>query len=313
MACLAGAAMTLHPATAHATAETPQDLPWADAVRSWEKNPTQTLAQVLPELASRLKQDAAIPELKSLWGESLNYDESVKTEIIHGYILDDLERGFGTFRSPAPVDPNQRRVAHAGLQHTYGYLLNNLDTSFGFKRARWVSTEIERGFGLGAPLLGPPSLLANITLVVGRIGFSGSPARLKQLEALAPRAEARLRKFPARPLPGKRLRETIDLEGGRRVELITDLIPFPAPVPGAKNSALLVYSISDSAVDGGLPRLVTAFPVEAGFVEQAVNPAKLGPDQPIVTRYNAFVPGVSGVSGTTFKGNRTVTSHVFRN
>ncbi len=296
--------------TAHATSEGPNDKPWADAVRAWEKDPSQTLEQVLPHLASQLKADASVPELKKLWGNSIGFDEGAKAQIIHDYILDDLEKTFGTHKEPRPVDSAGHRVAYAGLQHSYGYLLSNLDTAFGFKRARWVEGDIENGFGLEARLLNDDhgTLMSNVTLVAGRIGFSKSPQRLKELDAVAQHAAPTLRIFPAKPLQGKRLEESFTV-GARQVVLLTDFVPFTSPQKNTKNGALLVYSVSDSQVDGGLPRLITAFPIELSFMQGALDPAKLGKDQPIVTRYNAFVPGVSG---TSFKGSRTAQSNVYK-
>ena len=41
------------------------------------------------------------------------------------------------------------RAVHSGHMHTYGYLLTNLRTPFGFKRTRWTSSTIGLGLGLG--------------------------------------------------------------------------------------------------------------------------------------------------------------------
>jgi hypothetical protein len=66
---------------------------------------------------------------------------------------------------------------------------------------------------------------------------------------------------------------------------------------------LLVYSY----VDAGQPKLVSAFPVTASFGAGIMKPESLGPDQPIITRYNAYIPGVTG--RPELKGTRTVTEH----
>ncbi|MBM82205.1 MAG: hypothetical protein CMJ78_16685 [Planctomycetaceae bacterium] len=57
-------------------------------------------------------------------------------------------------------------VIHAGLQHTYGYLLSTIETPFGFKRDRWVDDTISASLGLRSSALRPwtkQSLLMNVT------------------------------------------------------------------------------------------------------------------------------------------------------
>src|SRR5205823_4357190 len=105
-----------------------------------------------------------------LWGTSINYDELAKAIIVHPAILRALDKSFVSHapmevqnidaQAPESVatarllgvapthDPAGHPLAHAGMEHTYGYLFSVLKTSFGYKRARWVSGESERGFGL---------------------------------------------------------------------------------------------------------------------------------------------------------------------
>src|SRR5690242_5335072 len=144
--------------------------------------PTMDVTLRLPELAAQLTQqaragvltadmlkkecgwlcrqiatDAATRGLFDLWGTSSNFDESAKLSIVEPGVLS----AIGEIARVKLAGP----IVHAGLQHTYGYLLSTISTPYGFKRDRWSNTALEQGFGLPADVLGPnPSqgtLLAN--------------------------------------------------------------------------------------------------------------------------------------------------------
>jgi hypothetical protein len=61
-----------------------------------------------------------------------------------------------------------------------------------------------------------------------------------------------------------------------------------------------VYSVHDSA--DARSRLVTAFPITRASYQSYTQPSSLGDAMSIVTRYNAYV---EGVSGKTWTGSRT--------
>jgi hypothetical protein len=77
--------------------------------------------------------------------------------------------------------------------------------------------------------------------------------------------------------------------------LRTDLVAFPSG--GVSNAYWLVYSVKQ----GDRAQLISAFPVAEGFYDTVVNPAQLGENQPIKTRYNAYV---EGITGQDWKGTR---------
>ncbi|MCX5790604.1 MAG: hypothetical protein NTY45_00040, partial [Elusimicrobia bacterium] len=104
----------------------------------------------------------------------------------------------------------------------------------------------------------------------------------------------------ARPLRSTRLSEEVALPGGRKVTLRTDFVPF-AKVSGG-NSQLLIYSVYDSGRHRAY--LITAFPVNDGFVKSVIFPAGLGAGKPVQTRYNAYVEGLTDAG--KFKGTRSV-------
>ncbi|RYZ72072.1 MAG: hypothetical protein EOP09_03750 [Proteobacteria bacterium] len=183
----------------------------------------------------------------------------------------------------------------------YGYLFSNLQTPYGYKRARWLDGDIERGFNLSASVLSPltqeGSLLSNVSAFFGRIALGQNPERLSVLDRDS-NAAGELKQFNYARLKWKRLVEMTSLSDGTQITLQSDLVPFTHE--RAINAALLIYSVSDSREDG--PKLISGFPVSEAFMANALDPSKLGSDQNITTRYNIYVPGFNG----TLKGKREV-------
>lgn len=270
---------------------------------------SQVIAQKKPEMIEsilerktpgafwkKLVAESKSTQLIPLWGTSINFDENAKGIIVAPELLDLL---FGKFNTPARQD----RIVHAGIEHVYGYLFSNLKTPFGYKRARWVDGDLERGFGLPTGILSPTTkdgaLFSNVSAFFGRIGFSDSPARLAVLDADR-NAASLLKNFSYATLQWKRLRESTTLADGTKITLQTDFVPFTHE-RGA-NAALLLYTVFDSRQDG--PKLISGFPVAQSFVDRAIDPSGLGTQKDIITRYNIFVPGFTGA----LKGKREVIS-----
>jgi hypothetical protein len=191
---------------------------------------------------------------------------------------------------------------HAGTEHTYGYLFSTLETPFGYKRARWIQPDIENGLGVPRGMLGPSptqgTLIGNVTYFFGRIALRDDGRAGKILARDAHRVPSFFRHYDFKKLKIIRLEETIVLptqsdEPARTVVLRTDLVPFlNAPEKG--NTHLLLYSILDSSKPHA--ELITGFPVESSFVKTTLDPANLGDQKPIITRYNGYVEGVTGQS-----------------
>ena len=272
--------------------EKAEDCPWAGAARLLNETADNNgdLGPVFsahaPGILRQLDADRGNAAVLKLWGESINYDELAAGEIVHPGIL-----GFLAARLGAALP--RGKIIHAGLEHTYGYLFSLLPTKFGFKRARWVRPDIEDGLGLPRGTAGPaPSegtLLANITCLAGGIALKDDPAALALLEKVSAGCGGAARAFVSRGIARTRLAETVVLAGGRQVALRTDFVPFKKNSGG--NTHLLVYSVYDSAA--GQAYLITAFPVNAGFVQNALNPAGLGGKKPVQTRYNALIEGLT--------------------
>jgi hypothetical protein len=305
--------------------ETTLDCPWAaiarDLIPAYEgvedrteatKRTVAALSEKASDFWKRLAADAKkTGRAKQLWGRSLNYDEFAKGMIVPEPVIDAIlerarvpTRGHGIRTALAP------RVVHAGVEHTYGYLLSNLKTPYGYKRLRWVRPDIEKGFGLAEDSISPTpkdgGLLANVTYFAGRIAFRGGhPAEKKARQILDQMGgvSKSIRSYGYGGLHGRRLKETLILSENRTVEIRTDFIPFTAASGEATggNTELLIYSVRDGAEK--LPYLVTAFPIAKGFSDTALDAKNLGSGKPISTRYNLFVPGVTDVK-RVFEGKR---------
>ena len=282
--------------------ETALDCPWAGIARllSAKAAAKEPLAPVVsayaPGMIRQLASDRSDPVLLRLWGESVNFDELANGVIVDPAILTFLASELGA------ALPEGRR-AHAGMEHTYGYLFSLLETKFGFKRARWVNDDIGSGLGLPSGLISPDpaegTLLSNVTCLAGGIALKDDAAASALLAKAA--CPGILKKYASARIPRFRLAETVKLSGNRRVSLRTDLVPFNK-VSAAGNSHLLIYSVYDSAQKKA--SLVTAFPVAEAFVTTVLDPKGLGKGKPVQTRYNAWVDGLSG--GKPVKGTREV-------
>lgn len=265
--------------------ETPEDCPWAAVART--RGPASTRLKTLaPGIVRQLQADSKRKAWLFLWGESVNFDENAQGVIVAPDLLAAMAERLGVPYADRP----DRRV-HAGLEHTYGYLFSDLKTPYGFKRARWVRGELEKGLGLPRGLLGPEpkegTLLSNATYLLGRVAFRGDRKELGLLEKHRGGAAPALRALDLDKLGVRRLEEEV-LLGKRRVILRTDLAAFPST--GTANSHLLVYSVRE----GMRARLITAFPVAGTFVEKLLAPGELGDGKPVAARYNAYVAGLTG-------------------
>ena len=300
--------------------ETARDCPWALVGRELHKSAVAQgdvgarFSKLNREYLSgrflaRFHAEGMKTSYKELWGQSLNIDAEAGGKILDESVTDFLHAGFG-----AP--PRDGNVVHAGVEHTYGYLFSVLRTSHGYKRDRWLGGDLERGFSFppNARILRPfptaGDFFSNVTVFAGSIAFrkvtAGTPSgddRALQAIRSGGGFAGILKKFPFAGLHPTRLEESVKLPDGRSIVIRTDLVPFP----GAKgeNTAALIYSIHDSARD--LPYLVTLFPVGDSMVKSVLSPANLGDSAPIVTRYNAFVRGLTDAKTPVFGTRKILT------
>lgn len=247
-------------------------------------------------------------DLLNLWGKSRNIDESHLSDGKRTVPANILQ----FFNSFLNVSYDSTFIyGHAGLTHTYGYLMSNLQTPFGFKRARYVAGEIEAGFGMSQGLFsGRPSqgtLLSNLTCFAGRIAFRDHPAMAKSMNC----AVQEISGFAFQQLKPIRLVERI-IDQEFMLELRTDIVPFTQDQSNGRNTHLLIYSIDYHARgQASQPRLITVFPVQKGFMDGVFAASGLGDHQPIRLKYNAALP--DSIPSEKMTGKRFIADEKHKN
>ena len=247
------------------------------------------LKKKCPEIDRQIRLDERYPEMLAAWGRSSNVDENAGLEIVRPPIL----QLIGDLANV----PMRGRFVHAGLAHTYGYLFSLIDTPYGPKRTRWVTTALEDGFGLEPTLLGDRptegTLLGNLTRFLVGIAFRGEEWERGEW------SEAKeIARFEYERLQVMRIVERASTPQGE-LQLFTDLVPFPNPPsdPRADNT-LLIYTAQ--LAHQKWKRLITAFPMKPVAVEE-LKATVSKREVPIRLRYNAYV---RGLYGKTFAGSR---------
>ena len=211
-----------------------------------------------PSLLRQIEADAANPDVFAAWSQSSNIDAGAKQPVVKPELLQALGELAGQ-----PVDM-KNCVANAGLLHTYGYLLSNVKTPFGFKRARWTNGNLERGLGLPRGHLSPKprtgSLLSNLTGV-----------------------------FREERTGGFTLTETMPEPGITLNTTLINFVPEAQPQDGKGDSAALFYScrVKDEM------RFVTAFPV-GGWMIGKIRKSARRSEATVQSRYNAVIPELKG-------------------
>jgi hypothetical protein len=230
----------------------------------------EKLADVLPDLKANLAVAADVS--RRAWTDSTIYDEFARATILDDKVLD----GLGI---PHETTGGVEHVP-AGLMHSYGYLFSQLKTAYGLKGKRWIESRVDERLGLPAgtfsPLPPEGEFLSNLTVALDAL--IGAPVDLPHAAKLAPRA----------PRVGA-VAETVRWRkpDGSPAEAIvrTHLVALSA-LPGmvTADTHLLIYEVES----GGERRLVTAFPVEAGFAG-SIRGAKPADDAAFKPRFNFYV------------------------
>ena len=266
-------------------------------IRNFEKR--------FPGISNQLRADAGADYL-DWWGQSLNVDEFEQALIVDPKILSTIGR-----IAKYPIRDGQRY--HAGLIHTYGYLLSVLPTRYGYKRERWTSGVIESGFGLPRGVLSPSpesgTLLKNASFVLMSLALSfeaktqQAPMDLADFDDLP----TKLRAYSFNRIAVTRIMESVRIARNRQpctVELFTDIARFKRPTAAAES--LLVYSYqlkNQSRGSKAEPRkLVTCFPVSKPMRISLVEEVETK-NSTVRPRYNLVVDGLPK-EGLT--GKRTV-------
>lgn len=244
------------------------------------------LRQICPDLAAQIESDARHRPLLDLWGTSVNFDELANAQIVSPGITSAIGELAGMSCDGS--------VIHAGLLHTYGYLLSVIETPFGFKRDRWVNETLEAGLGIKHPVLRPwpiaGTLLSNVTFFLGRIAFRGFPSELALLRRHKSAVAPEIAEYPFRSLHITRIVEQVTLPTDSRIEVHIDFVELPQAT--LEPRYLLIYTIMDERVSRG--SLITAFPVTRTVLDEYCAADSLGDRIPLRSRFNAFVDGWTG-------------------
>lgn len=242
----------------------------------------------LPNLVLQIQQDSKYRGPLSFWGRSWNTDELTDTTIVHPNVV--------TLISAIAERKTSTRTPHAGLQHTYGYLFSTIETPYGFKRDRWIETQIESGFQLNETTLGPNphagTLLTNVTWLCGQVAFRGFNKNLRRLEEfLTEKVADDLISTNLRAFVQRRLSETVstDWRGRtRKFTLQTDLLTSAID----RRFSLNIYSVIDHTAE--THQLITLFPVGAASRREMAIRGAQKHRHDIQLRYNASIPALNG-------------------
>ncbi len=253
----------------------------------------------LPRFVTHLKRVAQDQSTLDQWGKSVNFDELAKKQIVPDAALK-LIAEICRF----PMEPP---AFHAGLLHTYGYLLSTIQTPYGYKRTRWLSPTISQGFGLSPTFLNAfparGTLLGNLTQFLNALRGS---------QVTVDRLTSPLQRLVQQAPRGWEIIETVPSQNNRSDVITTNLYPLLSPQPDAGADALLVYSVADST--GKNPtrtgpagsncssqnKLITAFCINQATVDGLTEPNQAGANQTIRLRYNGWIDGFrkDGAIGT---------------
>ncbi|MDB4733216.1 hypothetical protein OAF42_02115 [Planctomicrobium sp.] len=168
----------------------------------------------VPGLFHQIQLAGRAKSLLKLWGQSLNVDDNTGTLIVEPKILQVLSQLSGV-----PLDSP---IVHAGVEHTYGYLLSLIETPYGKKRERWVNSYLEKALGLSRPMFAPVvpqgTLLTNLTYFLGRIQFRGRRSELGYLRRSRELVDQALTQLNYRQMKPKRIIEEIG-HGRKQIQM----------------------------------------------------------------------------------------------
>ena len=181
-----------------------------------------------------------------------------------------------------------KSIYHAGLMHTYGYLFSMIQTPYGFKRDRWVSSKIESGLGLPKNTISPiPSsgtLFSNVSFLLAQIAGRGMNELVSKNTSVEKLLNQRLLDFNIEDFKGLRIVESLTGPCGiNEYNFHSDIIQFKTR--DLIDESLLVYSIQ---VRGAKRKIYTCFPIQNETRNELVQLAKRNTG-PVGARYNAVV------------------------
>lgn len=97
-------------------------------------------AELAPWLVEQVEASSTDDAQLAMWTSSTVIDDNLQAPVFDKPIFSWLHRGeTGSYKFP---------IGHAGLMHTYGYLLSSVETPYGLKRTRWLTPDLANAFGL---------------------------------------------------------------------------------------------------------------------------------------------------------------------
>ncbi len=259
---------------------------WSDLVEESVNTKTSIISLLEkknPHLFHEIVNDSKDKKLTAFWGKSINFDSGAKKQIIDDQIMSDLQVQFKI--------KNDNKIVHAGITHSYGYLFSVISTPYGFKRKRWIDPTLNYAFSFSGSSLSPQTieggLLSNLTYFAGTIAFKDESDR-RALKALK-NVSSEVLNFDYSKLHVEKLEEEIMVNGSLTNILRTTLVKLPFKREEEENDYLLIYSIwsrRDHKED-----LITAFPIKKDAYKKIIESDSLGPNRPILVRYNAYLEG----------------------
>lgn len=246
--------------------------------------------ELCPAIVSQIQTDSARRGPLSFWGRSTNFDELANQTIVDPVLISLLSQ---ITRKKISV-----KTPHAGLQHTYGYLLSLIQTPYGMKRDRWTEAKLESAFGLNKSTLGPSpqqgTLLTNATWLAGQIAFRNVDKSLDRLRRyLSGKYSPDLDRIDFDRLPQVRIVENVTLKTTpkrppKSWSLQTDLVSASANV----EFNVLIYSVTEEHT--GNASLITLFPIGQETRQELLARTQSTTRDDIRLRFNAYVPALFG-------------------
>lgn len=215
---------------------------------------------IVEQLTQHLESDAADEGLLDKWFSSTIIDEHTAQPVLHRETFEWIDQFVsGTTRWP---------VSHAGLAHTYGYILSSAWTPFGWKADRYLDGKLAAALNIGIDDLTPwaarGTVLSNLTDALDAMTSSEKPSYI---------IEERGQLVGPLGVPRDGTLRTRIFEGS-----------------ALQAERLLVYTIEFA--EPTVERYVTAFPMGEGGVGMLLN------DTESRSRFN--------VAETLLSGSRTV-------
>lgn len=221
------------------------------------------LDHAVPWLMPSLRADLDDQPVLDRWGNSTTVEGT--ESLMPASLLE--------FLASRPGLPARADRCHAGIAHTYGYLLSRTPTKFGRKRHRWTSMEAAHTLGMPVPWpLGPtPGVLRGVTAVLSQVAPLDGHGSLQLVDPTRPAMAVRSERCDDGKAPSESWRSRIR---------VLQRVGAAEGVLEQGDELLLVYSL---LVGTEPERYITAFPVSGSYAQDLMSAPPQG------LRFNAVM------------------------